>query len=77
MKRTRYEYLQHDMPWPKLAGQTVDLPTHWQALEFGENGWDLVSVVRTPTGTLTSLFKRAIIEAEAVTTSTPKKKGKA
>lgn len=54
----RWEYLQHDEPWPKIAGEMVDLPKRWDALEITLNGWELVSTVRTPSGTITSLFKR-------------------
>jgi hypothetical protein len=43
-------------------------------LELGKNGWELVNVVRTPSGTLTSVFKRevpAVVEMKAE----PVKKG--
>lgn len=58
----RWEYLQHDEPWPKIAGEMVDLPKRWDALEITLNGWELVSTVRTPSGTITSLFKRPFEE---------------
>lgn len=57
---TQFEYLQTDTPWPKVAGETVDLPLIWEGLELGKNGWELVNVVRTPSGTLTSVFKREV-----------------
>jgi hypothetical protein len=56
----KWEYLQQDENWPKVAGERVDLPGRWAALELGENGWELVSVVRTPSGTVSSLFKRPV-----------------
>jgi hypothetical protein len=71
---TQFEYLQTDTPWPKVAGETVDLPLIWEGLELGKNGWELVNVVRTPSGTLTSVFKRvvpAVVEMKAE----PVKKG--
>lgn len=58
---TQFEYLQTDTPWPKVAGETVDLPLIWEGLELGKNGWELVNVVRTPSGTLTSVFKREVV----------------
>ena len=61
---TQFEYLQTDTPWPKVAGETVDLPLIWEGLELGKNGWELVNVVRTPSGTLTSVFKREVPGAE-------------
>ena len=62
MTRPRYEYLQHDTHWPRLAGQIADMPAEWHTLEFGRNGWELVTVVRTPTGTLTAFFKRLVLD---------------
>ena len=53
-----WEYMQHDVNWPKVAGEVMDLPALWAALEIGRNGWELVSTVRTPSGTVSSLFKR-------------------
>lgn len=89
--RTRFEYLQHDTHWPRMAGEVADMPAAWHALELGQNGWELVSVVRTPTGTLSAFFKREIAQAEVpavpeelragvpavLSVPTPKKKGKA
>lgn len=58
----RWEYLQHDLEWPKMAGEVRNLPQLWDALEISKNGWELVSTVRTPSGTITSLFKRPVVE---------------
>lgn len=67
----RWEYLQHDEPWPKIAGEMVDLPKRWDALEITLNGWELVSTVRTPSGTITSLFKRPFVEKTAERAEVP------
>jgi len=64
MKDT-WEYCQHDVNWPKVAGESVDLPQQWHALELGQNGWELVSTVRTPSGTVSSLFKRRVADCKA------------
>lgn len=60
-----WEYMQDDVNWPKMAGDAVDLPARWAALEIGRNGWELVSTVRTPSGTVSSLFKRLVPEQRA------------
>lgn len=61
-----WEYLQHDKEWPRVAGETASLVNEWDVLELGRNGWELVACVRTPSGTLTSLFKRPKLPAAPV-----------
>jgi len=80
-----WEYMQDDVNWPKVAGEVMDLPARWDALEIGRNGWELVSTVRTPSGTVSSLFKRAKVVVpvfipvpkpdEKVATATKPRKG--
>lgn len=66
-----WEYMQDDVNWPKVAGEVMDLPARWDALEIGRNGWELVSTVRTPSGTVSSLFKRLKAELRTGVSAPP------
>ena len=61
MTRTQWEYMQTDHKWPKIADAVSRIDHAWQTLELGANGWELVTVVRTPSGTLTAFWKREVI----------------
>jgi len=57
--------MQTNTLWPKMAGEVSKMDEEWHALEIGRNGWELVTVVRTPSGTLTAFFKRIMTEESA------------